>query len=98
MTTKQRLSASLEPHLMTAAETAVREGRARSVSAWVSEAIQRQIDHEHRMAALDEFVKTYGAEHGEITQAEIEEVTRSTRASAIVVRPKRASHSGRKAS
>ena len=90
MTTKQRLSASIEPELLAAAEAAVREGRARNVSAWVSEAIQRQIEHDRRLAALDAFVKSHEATHGVITSAEIEEVTRSTRASAVVVRPKRA--------
>ena len=94
--TKQRLSTSLDPELVSAAETAVREGRARSVSAWVGEALRRHIEHERRLAALDEFVKSFEAVHGEITDAEIEEVTRSVRASAIVIRPKPAAR--RKAS
>ncbi len=38
------------------------------------------------MQALDDFIADYEAEHGEISEAEIEEATRSTRSRAVVVR------------
>lgn len=86
MTTKQRLSATVEADLLAAGRTAVAEGRAESLSAWVNDALRRQAGHDRRMAALDEFLDVYEAEHGEITDDEVRDATRRTRARAVVVR------------
>jgi hypothetical protein len=64
----------------------VAEGRAESLSAWVNGALRRQADHDRRMKALDEFLDGYEAEHGAITEQEIEAATRRARTRAVVVR------------
>lgn len=65
---------------------AVADGRAESLSAWVNGALRRQADHDRRMKALDEFLDRYEAEHGVITEQQIEAATRRARARAVVVR------------
>ena len=84
--TKRRLSASIDAELVAAAESAVRKGLAASVSAWVSEAMERQLEHDRRMQALGEFLRAYEAEHGVISQREIDEAGRWARERAVVVR------------
>jgi hypothetical protein len=83
---RQRLSASVSADLIRAAERAVAEGRAKSVSAWVNEAMQRQVEHDERVRALREFISAWEAEHGEITQEEMDAAARSARQRAIVLR------------
>jgi hypothetical protein len=89
MSTKQRLSASVDAEVLAAAEAAVAEGLATNVSSWVNEALHRQAEHDQRMRALDVFLGDYEAKHGTITDDEIREATRRARGSAIVVRGKR---------
>lgn len=86
MSNRERLSASVEADLIAAGRAAVAAGRADSLSGWVNEALRRQADHDQRMIALDEFLRAYEAEHGEITEREIEEATRRSRSQAVVVR------------
>ncbi len=86
MTTRERLSATIEADLLEAGRVAVAEGRAESMSAWVNGALRRQADHDRRMKALDEFLDGYEAAHGEITEQEIEAATRRARSRAVVVR------------
>ena len=86
MTTRARLSATVEAELLAAGRAAVAEGRAESISAWVNDALRRQSDNDRRMKALDEFIHEYESEHGEITDAEIREATRRAQARAVVVR------------
>jgi len=86
MTIRERLSATIEADLLEAGRVAVAEGRAESLSAWVNGALRRQADHDRRMKALDGFLDSYEAEHGEITEQEIEAATRRARARAVVVR------------
>lgn len=80
------MSATVEAELLVAGRSAVAEGRAESLSAWVNDALRRQADHERRMRALDVFLGDYEAEHGEITADEMRDATRRTRARAVVVR------------
>ena len=86
MTTKERLSASVDADLVEMAQQAVASGRAESVSAWVNDALRLKVQHDRRMAALDEFIGAYEAEHGEITLQEMHEAGRRARARAVVVR------------
>jgi GH15 family glucan-1,4-alpha-glucosidase len=86
MTGKQRLSASVDAGLLQAAHSAVEEGRAESVSAWVNGALQLKAEHDRRMQALDSFLASYEAEHGEISEAEIDDAVRRARSRATVVR------------
>jgi Arc/MetJ-type ribon-helix-helix transcriptional regulator len=86
MTTKRRLSASVDAELMTVAQQAVTGGRAESISAWVNDALRLKADHDRRLQALDEFLAAYEAEHGEITDDEMRDAARRARERAIVVR------------
>jgi len=83
---KHRLSASVDADLIRAAERAVADGRAESVSAWVNEAMRRQVEHDQRLRALRQFVEEWEADHGEISQEQIDAVSRNIRRRAIVVR------------
>lgn len=86
MSTKHRLSASVDAAVMAAAQAAVSDGRAANISAWVNEALYRQAEHDRRMRALDEFLLSYETEHGVISQAEVQAASRRARARAVVVR------------
>jgi Arc/MetJ-type ribon-helix-helix transcriptional regulator len=86
MSGKERLSASVDAELIAAAQQAVARGRAESVSAWVNDALRMKADHDRRLAALDEFLAAYEAEHGEITAQEMHDAARRARAGAVVVR------------
>lgn len=86
MNEKQRLSASVDAVLLSAAQLAVEEGRANSVSAWVNDALRLKVEHDQRLQALDAFIAAYEAEHGFITEEEMDEVVRRARSRATVVR------------
>lgn len=58
------------------------------MSAWVNDALRLKAERDRRMAALDEFLRSYEAEHGEITDQEIAEAVHGARARAVVVRGK----------
>ncbi|HVU04669.1 MAG TPA: hypothetical protein VHE30_23100, partial [Polyangiaceae bacterium] len=57
--------------LVSAANRAVREGRADSVSGWVSGALAERAERERRLAAMADAVRAYEAEFGVISEAEI---------------------------
>ena len=86
MSTRERLSATVEAELLAAGRAAVAAGRADSLSAWVNDALRRQLEHDQRLRAFDEFLAEYEAEHGEITEEEMAEARRQDRAKARVVR------------
>lgn len=86
MSTKQRLSASVDAELLEVAQQAVARGQAESMSAWVNDALRLKAEHDRRLAALDEFLAAYEAEHGEITDREIADAVRRARSGAVVVR------------
>jgi Arc/MetJ-type ribon-helix-helix transcriptional regulator len=86
MTTKRRLSASVDAELVAVAQEAVTGGHAESISAWVNDALRLKADHDRRLQALDEFLAAYEAEHGEITEEEMRDAARRARERAIVVR------------
>jgi Arc/MetJ-type ribon-helix-helix transcriptional regulator len=86
MSVKERLSASVDAELVAAAHEAVARGQAESVSAWVNDALRLKVDHDMRLAALDEFLAAYEAEHGEITEQEMHDAARTAKAGAVVVR------------
>jgi len=83
---KTRLSASVDSDLIAAAQAAVEAGRAPSVSGWVNKALQRQVEHDLRMAALAKFIAAHEAEFGEISEEEMLQATRQLRSRAIAVR------------
>jgi len=86
MREKQRLSASVDADLIAAGRAAVAAGMAASLSGWVSDALRLKVDHDRRLRALDDFLATYEASYGEITEEEMREATRRARGRAVVVR------------
>jgi Arc/MetJ-type ribon-helix-helix transcriptional regulator len=86
MTTKSRLSVTIDADLIAAGQAAVAAGEAESVSAWVNEALRLKAEQDRRLRALDQFIAAYEAEHGEITDEEMDAAVRSMRERAIVVR------------
>ena len=86
MSTKRRLSASVDEDLIRAAEAAVKRGGVPTVSAWVNEALRQKLEHERRLLALADFIGAFEAEHGEISEREMEQAGRSARARAVAIR------------
>jgi Arc/MetJ-type ribon-helix-helix transcriptional regulator len=86
MTSKERLSASVDADLLEAGREAVADGRYGTLSEWVNDALRRQAEHDTTLAALHEFVAEWEAEHGPITDDEMVEASRRARARAVVVR------------
>jgi Arc/MetJ-type ribon-helix-helix transcriptional regulator len=86
MSSKQRLSVSVDADLVAVAQEAVVAGKAEGLSAWVNDALRLKVAHDQRLQALDEFLAAYEAEHGEISDEEIRQAARSARARAVVVR------------
>jgi hypothetical protein len=86
MKPKRRLSASVDDDLIRAAEAAAKRGDVPTVSAWVNDALRAKLEQEGRLRALASFVNSFEAEHGEISQAEMEQVARRARTRAITVR------------
>jgi hypothetical protein len=88
MTYRQRLSATVRADLLRAGKSAVAEGRAPTLSAWVNDALARQAEHDRRLKALGDFIEAYEAKHGRITDEEIEAAERHMRARAVVTTPR----------
>jgi Arc/MetJ-type ribon-helix-helix transcriptional regulator len=86
MSTKRRLSASVDAELVAVAQEAVSAGQAESVSSWINDALRLKVGHDRRLRALDEFLAGYEAEHGEITDSEMRDAARRARSRAVVVR------------
>lgn len=85
---KERLTVTVDRDLIEEADQAVREGRAHSMSGYVNAALAEYSAKQRRLQALDEAIKAYEAEFGEITPEEVEEQQRLDRANAVVVRGK----------
>lgn len=67
------MTISLDPELY-AAIKADAERKGTSVSSWMSEAAAEKL----RQQAWDEYMAAYQAEHGEITQADVDRAHRET--------------------
>jgi hypothetical protein len=83
---KLRVTVTVDPSLAEAGVRAVKAGRAASLSAWVNDALAEHAAKERRRQALAELIAEYEAEHGVITQAEMEAQIRADRANAVIVR------------
>lgn len=83
---KQRLSATVDADLLAAAEQAASRGKAKTISAWVNDALRLKLEHDRRLDALSEFIARAEAEDGVITEDEIATASRAAAARAIVVR------------
>ena len=83
---KERLTVTVDPHLVKAGNEAVAEGRVDSLSAWVNVALAERAAKERRLRALASVITSYEREFGTITAEELEAQARADRAAARVVR------------
>ena len=83
---KARLTVTVDPELLEAAQEAVAAGQSPSLSAWVSLAIAERIAKERRLAALADAVSAYEADFGVISEQEMADQARADRSTAVVVR------------
>jgi Arc/MetJ-type ribon-helix-helix transcriptional regulator len=83
---KARLTVTVDAELVAAANDAVAQGEADSVSSWVNKAMTAQSERERRLAAMAAAIADYEAEFGTITEADLAERHREDRAHAIRIR------------
>ena len=83
---KERLTVTVDPHLVQAGNDAVAEGRVDSLSAWVNLALIERAAKDLRLRALAGAVAAYETRFGVISAEEIAAQQRADRASARVVR------------
>jgi hypothetical protein len=95
VTSKGRLSVTVDADLIAAVHAAVAVGAADSISAWVSDALRLKLEHDRRLRGIGDFIAAYEAEHGEITEEEMEAAVRRARERAIVVRGGKVIRDGR---
>jgi hypothetical protein len=87
---KERLTISLDREIIEAGAAAVAEGRAASMSAWVSDALADQVARQRRLDAMDAAIAEYEAEHGAFTDEELADLARRDRDAAAALRAKHA--------
>lgn len=95
MSTKERLTVTVDPEAVAAGNRAVESGRTSSLSAWVNAALVERAARDARLEALADAVAAYESEHGVISPAELVAVERSDREQAVVVRGRRLSQRDR---
>ena len=83
---KDRLTVTIDRSLLDAANAAVAEGGADSLSAWVNRAVAERLLKEQRLAALADAVARYETRFGIISDAELMKQRRADRESSTVVR------------
>lgn len=83
---KRRLTVTVDPELVEAANRAVARGSADSLSAWVNVALTDRARHDEQLARLGASIAEYEAEFGEITTEEIARQRRADQQHAVVVR------------
>ncbi|HTN99416.1 MAG TPA: hypothetical protein VL068_01975 [Microthrixaceae bacterium] len=87
-TRKQRLTVTVDPHLVEAGQQAVESGQADSISGWVSAALEGKIEHDRKLAQLGAAVAEFEEEFGAISPDEILGQQRIDRENATIVRGK----------
>jgi len=86
---KLRLTVTIDPELVQAGNRAVAEGKAGSLSAWVSSALAEKVRRDVQLGHLRAAIADYEVEFGEITPEEIWAQQRTDRDDAVVVRRQR---------
>ncbi|WP_036725353.1 hypothetical protein [Patulibacter minatonensis] len=86
MSTKRRLSVSVDAEVADAGQRAVDAGSAPTLSAWVNDALHARAARDRRLLALDEFLDDYEREFGAFDDAELAAIERRAQAGAAVVR------------
>src|SRR6185369_2367056 len=79
---KERLTVTVDPHLVQAAQNAVAEGQIESLSAWVNLALTERAEKERRLRALGDAIVAYEGEFGALTPEELAAQARADRAGA----------------
>ena len=83
---KQRVTISVEVALLRRAQAAVQAGVCRSLSEWTGQAMTEQLAKDARLAAMDELIAEFEAEHGPITDEEIAEQRQRDRDASAALR------------
>lgn len=91
---KRRVTVTVDPDLVDAANRAVAGGAADSLSAWVNTAMADRARRDEQLAQLQTAIADYEAEFGEITTEEMAAQRRADRAEARVVRGRRTAKRG----
>lgn len=86
MTSKQRLTVTVDPELIEAGNQAVAAGSAPSLSAWVNDALTSSMIRDRRLRALAKALEDYEQEFGEISEEAMAARRRADRTNAIVIR------------
>ena len=89
MRNKERMTVTIDPHLIEAAGKAVAEGRVASLSGWVNLALAERAAKERRLRTLAEAVSAYEEIFGKITSTELAAQEHADRRNTIAVRPRR---------
>ncbi len=92
---KHRMTVTVDPELVEAANRAVSDGEAESLSGWVSSALVDKVAKDRKLTELQEAVAAYEAEFGEITPEEVAAQDRIDREGAVIVRGRRPGETGR---
>ncbi len=88
---KERLTVTVDPHLVKAGHDAVAEGMVDSLSAWVNLALAERAQKERRLRALGDAIAAYEGEFGVLTSGELAAQARADRGAARVIRGTRRS-------
>jgi len=80
------MTVTVDPELVEAASRAVADGRADSVSGWVSAALSEKVERDRKLAHLRAAIGDYEADFGEITAEEMVAQSRADREAAVIVR------------
>ena len=83
---RERITVTVDAEWIAAGAKAVAEGRADSVSAWVSQAMAEKAANDRRLHYARLAIADYEAEFGVITEEEMDEQERADRQSAAEVR------------
>jgi hypothetical protein len=83
---KERLTVTVDPAVVRAGNQAVKAGRAESLSGWVNLAMTELAERERRLQAMQEAVRQYEREFGNISAAELAAQEQADRRNAVVVR------------
>lgn len=89
------MTVTVNPELLEAANRAVSDGEAESVSGWVSAALVDKVAKDRKLTDLQKAVEAYEVEFGVITPEELAAQGRTDRADAVIVRGRRPDVSGR---
>jgi Arc/MetJ-type ribon-helix-helix transcriptional regulator len=85
VTAKTRVSATVDTDVLEAVQAAVAAGEAESISAYVNDALRLKAEHDRRLRGMDDFIAAHEAEHGEITEEDMEAAYRRAKARAAEV-------------